>query len=112
MRQIYCADKECELLPPGQTGGGYRSDHIYSGSTGGLIPEAQESSIPLEFLRKPTKKKQKIQRGGAKTLVKRLKRVQIGAGKKKTTKRLKKVPVGSKKKSTKRKKPNKRCGRK
>ena len=97
MRQIYCADKECELLPAGQTGGGFRSDHNYTESTGGLIPEAQESSIPLESLQKPQKKKRKIQKGGAKNTIKRLKRVQIGEGKKKTVKRLRKVPVGNKK---------------
>ena len=84
MRQIYCADKECELLPPDQTGSGSLGEHIVTtGSTGGLIPEAQATSVPLEPVKKPKKKKKKIQKGGAKRPVKRLKKVQIGGRKKK-----------------------------
>lgn len=83
MRQIYCADKECELLPPNQTGDGSLGEHIITGSTGGLIPEAQETSIPLEPVKKPRKKKTKAQRGGARRTVKRLKKVQVGGGRRK-----------------------------
>lgn len=73
-------------MPPDQTGSGSLGEHIVTtGSTGGLIPEAQATSVPLEPVKKPKKKKKKkkIQKGGAKRPVKRLKKVQIGGRKKK-----------------------------
>ena len=79
MRQIYCVDKECRLLPANQSGGGIQSDHIVSASTGGLIPDIVSTSIPIV----KKKRKRRVQKGGGKKKKPIKKRVQVGGGSKK-----------------------------
>ena len=88
MRQIYCADKECELLPAGQSGGGIQGEQIVTASTGGLIPEANSASVPFSSVkRKRTARRRKKQTGGGKwQRPRRTRKIQVGGGKKRTKK--------------------------
>ena len=94
MRQIYCADKECELLPSTQTGGSIQCDNINTAATGGLIPEATSSSVPFSSVRKT--RKRRTQRGGGgrrrnNKPTKRLRKVQVGGGGRRKKKKTKKT---------------------
>jgi len=129
MRLVYCSDKECELLPASQSGEGVRSDNIVTQATGGLIPEAESVSVPISSNTfqndniisastgglipeaesksilfpsvKPKTSKKKHSGSSRQNLVKRLRKVQVGAGRKKVLKR-KKVCKKKKSKTTRR----------
>ena len=105
MRQIFCSDKECQLLPSTQSGSGIQGEHILSTSTGGLIPEANSASLSFSSAKtRVTKRRTKqrgsrrkitqsggrrkitqrggrkkiTQRGGSRKIVKKIKRAQAG----------------------------------
>ena len=108
MREIFCNDKECHLLPSSQSTVDTERVNTSSASTADPpVPDSTPEQVPLPTIktsarRKPRKKKnprkRKDQLGG---LVKRLRQIQIGGKSKRKSKKTKRA--GGKKKRVKRK---------
>ena len=76
MRQIYCADAECILLPSSKASNASEEVQVSSAASGGLNPEPSSSTIPLSQVTSKLRRKRKTRKN------KKGKRVQTGSGKK------------------------------
>ena len=107
MREIFCNDKECHLLPSSQSTVDSEGVNISSASADLAVPDSGSDQVPLPTIKpsapkKPRKKKTPAKRndqlGG---LFKRLRQIQIGGKSKRKSKKTKRA--GGKRKRVKRK---------
>ena len=83
MRQIYCSDKECELLPSTQSLSNTISENIQKSSSSGLVPDSPSTLISLSSARSSGKRKQKRSKPKREKKRKAVQKVQIGGKRKK-----------------------------
>lgn len=87
MRQIYCDDKGCELLPSTQYLPNTVGENIEKTSSSGLVVDSPSTLIPLNSARSSGKRKQKRMKSQREKKKQSVKKVQIGGkGKKNQTK--------------------------
>ena len=110
MREIYCNDKDCQVLPPAQspvdTGGENTSSAT---APPGLVPDSASMQVPLSAItprarrgrKKKTGRKKRGKRGSG--IVKRLQRLQIGGRRRRKSKKSQQSGGSRKRKCVKRK---------